>query len=38
MKKPYKSDLLNYIAATSMSTRERARQERYFKKKAKKAK
>lgn len=36
MKKPYKSALLNYIAATSISQREYARKERYFKSKFKK--
>lgn len=36
MKKPYKSDLLNYIAATSISQREKARKERYFESKFKK--
>lgn len=36
MKKPFKSDLLNYIAATSISTRERARKERYVESKFKK--
>lgn len=35
MKKSYKSDLLNYIVATSMSPRERARKEAYQKAKMK---
>lgn len=36
MKKLYESNLLNYIAATSVSAREKARKERYFESKFKK--